>query len=530
LFAITISAVQLLPTAEYFLNSQRAGEYGYEIAMTYSFWPWRFLSFLMPGLFGSPATGNYWGYGNYWEDAIYIGLFPFLLGTFFLGKSILRIGKREKDTNVKGLFIFAIFLGAISVLSFLLALGDNTAIFPFLYRFVPSFDLFQGPTRYSLIAEISLALLAGIGAGFITKPTGKRLYLTRLAIAGCVSIVAAAVLAWVVMPDIRATFIVAAGRAGTLGLLIGIAKLTIPDKKDEQKGNVWKLLVICLISLDLISAGWGLNPGIETEFYQVTESRVELGRIWMPEEVEYRLKFDTFFDFEDFSIENDWNEMHRVNLPNLTMLQRAEIVNNFDPMVPSNYQAWMDWINDDFPSENILEIMNINSIMMFSETNLAELIPINQLNQEARVAGCAKTVSTNEHDLDSVFTKEIHSENLAIFTDKQVSCEPNTSGDVEIVERKNGYLRLNVNLNQDGWIFWSQTWYPGWIYRIDGGKGDPTYRMNYLFQGAQVPMSANQVEFLYRPVLFYWGSGLSGASLIAGIVFLAFRKKQRRNH
>jgi len=79
LIGVALAAVQLFPTAEYLLQSQRASAVEYEVAMTYSFWPWRALSLLASDLFGSPVHGDYWGYGNFWEDAVYIGLLPLLL-------------------------------------------------------------------------------------------------------------------------------------------------------------------------------------------------------------------------------------------------------------------------------------------------------------------------------------------------------------------------------------------------------------------------------------------------------------------
>ncbi|NIT61083.1 MAG: hypothetical protein GWN00_34235, partial [Aliifodinibius sp.] len=77
--AIALAAIQLLPTFEYLLESQRSAAVDFDFAMNYSFWPWRFLSLLTPDLFGNPALGDYWGFANYWEDAIYIGLIPFVL-------------------------------------------------------------------------------------------------------------------------------------------------------------------------------------------------------------------------------------------------------------------------------------------------------------------------------------------------------------------------------------------------------------------------------------------------------------------
>jgi hypothetical protein len=103
LIAGLISAVQLLPTAEYLFSSQRAGEYGFDTAMTYSFWPWRFLGFVFPDLFGNPGTGLYWGYGNYWEDAIYIGLLPFLLAFGYAVRSFGGFSKGNKNERMSEL-------------------------------------------------------------------------------------------------------------------------------------------------------------------------------------------------------------------------------------------------------------------------------------------------------------------------------------------------------------------------------------------------------------------------------------------
>jgi hypothetical protein len=108
-FATLLAVAQLLPTAEYLLQSQRAGAVEYEFAMTYSFWPWRFLTLLAPGLFGSPASGDYWGYANYWEDAVYIGLLPFLLG--LLLALLTQAGSFDRSPPAEtGRILFAVIL------------------------------------------------------------------------------------------------------------------------------------------------------------------------------------------------------------------------------------------------------------------------------------------------------------------------------------------------------------------------------------------------------------------------------------
>ena len=97
---LAISAIQIVPTLEYLLQSQRSVEFGFSEAMTYSFWPWRFLTLIVPDLFGNPASGNYWGYGNFWEDALYIGLFPIVIAAGLIIRSV-SMSKDQVDRKTQ---------------------------------------------------------------------------------------------------------------------------------------------------------------------------------------------------------------------------------------------------------------------------------------------------------------------------------------------------------------------------------------------------------------------------------------------
>ena len=524
--AMAISAVQLLPTAEYLLLSQRAGEYGFENAMTYSFWPWRFLTFLLPDLFGNPATGLYWGYGNFWEDAVYIGLLPLLLAMGYLIRSLVRKEGTEKAVKEKMNPNPGLFLGVITLISFLLALGDNTGLFPFLYNNIPGMDLFQAPTRYTIWGEISLALLAGLGANEISKLAGKRLYVTRLAVAGCISIVAGAVLAGLYLDDIRVSFIYSAGRVGLIGCLAAILFLAMPERKDNRKNQVWGILVLCLVCFDLINAGWGLNPGIEMGFYDVPDTKAVEGRVWMPSDVEYNLKFKEFFRFDTFEPGVNWDDMHQVFLPNLPMLHGRSMVNNFDPIVPAYYQEWMDAINAEYPAGNIMEMMNISSVIKNGQAQEVEGISLSYAANPLKVTGCLDVVNPDNQDPGLILNHESGLlDDIIVFSDEKISCFPGGTGQIQILEKKNGYLELIANLDKDGWIFWSQTWYPGWQFKIDGRNEGETYRVNYLFQGVPIDQGTHQVELIYRPASIIWGSIISGLGLTLVIVISITRKK-----
>jgi hypothetical protein len=529
ILAAGICAVQLIPTFEYLLNSQRAGEYGYNQAMTYSFWPWRILTLFAPDLFGNPAQGSYWGYGNYWEDAIYIGLLPFLLGLGFLLKAIFTKEKRLGNDQGYSDRKFALFLGGISVVSFILALGKNTPIYPFLYRYVPTFDLFQAPTRWLIWGVFSFSLLAGMGVDSLKKAGGRRLYVTRLAAAGCLAVIAGSLTARYWIDGLNPSFFVSSARAGSIGFLIVLLILAVPKKKDGRRYVSWSLAVVLLVASDLVLAGWGLNPGIEKDFYQENQASSAKfnDRSWIPAEDEYRLKYERYFLFDSFSPRADWDTMADIPLPNLNLLAGEEMVNNFDPLIPEHYQRWMDRLGSGTPAEGLLDMMDVSQIIRSTEGGW--LIKDRDLpgDNRLRVVGCQEISNSSSAVLELIMQKpEKFIQDIAIISNEKQECVSGTTGTAEIDSAQNGYLKVNISVEKAGYLFWSESWYPGWIVKVDGGEASDSLPANYLFQAAAVPPGNHQVEFIYRPESFIWGGAATIFSLALGcILFIVAKKK-----
>ncbi|MBK9750666.1 MAG: hypothetical protein IPO91_28425 [Chloroflexi bacterium] len=141
--------------------------------MNFSYAPARTLNFLSPTIFGTPADGSYFTQGAYFEDAVYIGLIP-LISAFAAVVAWLR--RRKAGIPVYQTVPFWLI---IVVVGFLFALGANTPIFPFLYRNIPTFDMFQAPVRWHLWTVFGLSVLAGIGVSawgrdFRTRRWAKR--------------------------------------------------------------------------------------------------------------------------------------------------------------------------------------------------------------------------------------------------------------------------------------------------------------------------------------------------------------------
>jgi len=244
ILAAGVAAVQLIPTAEYLAESSRAAEVEYDFALNYSFWPWRLLTLLAPSFFGNPVQGDYWGYANYWEDAVYVGLLPLVLAISALIAGLKKPSQAtqfpmNKKTGIAGYRRLTWFLFSILGIAFILALGKNTPLFPWLYRHIPTFDMFQAPTRWMIWAEFALALLAAIGVEGWREPQGWGLYWTRLGIMGSVALALGAGLAWILIGAVSPSFIRSVAILGFLGVGVGFLSLYAPpgERTEDEKDS-----------------------------------------------------------------------------------------------------------------------------------------------------------------------------------------------------------------------------------------------------------------------------------------------------
>ncbi|MBC8506497.1 MAG: YfhO family protein [Anaerolineales bacterium] len=529
LLGIGLAAVQLFPTAVYLMQSQRAGAVDMEFALNYSFWPWRFLGLLAPTFFGSPVTGDYWGYGNFWEDAVYVGLLPFAMAVSVLIRKFIQKRKSSSTSNAQRPAL-VLFLFSIISISVLLALGKNTPIYPWLYEHVPTFDMFQAPARISIWSVFGLALLAGIGTEEWRKPEGRGLYWTRLGTAGAFAISLGAGLTFFVMGEVSPTFIRATALAGILALGTGVFALT----RSENPSIWWKWAVVAWVSIDLLIAGWGLNPGVDVSFYTQFQNeeiaeKIGDGRLFISADDEDALKYERFLQFDSFNLGEDWNYLRSVSLPNINMFDGIPSANNFDPFVPNRYARWMETLEDidEFKRDQLLNLMGVSLI---EELRGSEVYFEPRGNStRLRWIPCAINAEDEEDARARVFFGEINFENTVVLEGTEPTQKPTCSssqGQVYLKVESPNHLQINVKGDSFGWLIVSDVWYPGWQVSVDGIPAQ-LLRANYLFRAVQIPQGEHTVQFDYRPLEFYIGALLSfvilGAYLIAAQKIRIFR-------
>jgi hypothetical protein len=378
---------------------------------------------------------------------------------------------------------------------------------------------------------IALVLLAGLGIDTIKKPQGKCLYITRLIAAGCFAITLGAILAKIYIPDVETTFIVPFIRAGLLGLGFILLILFKPAKTDGSKQRIWSWIIIGLVCFDLISVSWKLNPTIEKEFYQIADERESQGRLYMSGDLEYELRFNKFFLFNSFTPKTDWKFMQDYKLPNLNMLHRREMVNNYDPILPARYQIWMRELSqiDLIEKPDLIAIMAVEEIIVKNANGEIELQNMPGTVEYVRLYDCVISEDSGDNSIALIFDRGIDLRDTVIIEDvirSEMSCNNISPGMHSVVSTKPGYLKVDVELKEDAWIFFSQEWFPGWTGYIDGEKTE-VKRADYIFQAIYCPSGNHTVEFKYSPGSILWGSVLSGVSILIIVLGYAVAKKNR---
>jgi hypothetical protein len=522
MMAFALAAVQLLPTLEYLAHSYRATALDPEFALTYSFWPWRATGFLLPNLFGNPAHGDYWGYGNYWEDAVYLGVLPFILALVAAWRGI-RGGDEHRSLRR--------FLLGLTLIAIVFALGKNTPIYPFLFEHIPSFNLFQAPARWNLIAVFALSLLAAFGAETWEKPAGRVLYWTRLGTAGSAMIAVTAILIPLILPEFESTFIPAFAVAGVLLTSACVLSLVKP----ERPHAAWATIVGLLVLADLVVIGTGLNPSVQRTVYQGRSHLAEeLGlsdRVYMSPEIEYEYKYERTHRFDAFLTDIDWRVVRDAGLPNSTLLDGLASANNFDPILPERYRVWVEHL-DGLPSgerQRLLAMMGVawDATAIDSETLTVSYEHVPDAAR-FRFVPCATRADSPEQALSIVMDAGFDPDHTVVIEGEDATTLPAGGAGGQVVHhdlQDPNTQSFHVNSGDGTWLVVSDTWYPGWGASVDGQRVS-LYRANYLFRAVWVPAGTHDVSFDYRPISFNIGAA---CSILAWLMMAFLRWRWRRD-
>jgi hypothetical protein len=515
LLGAAVAAIQLIPTFELLQSSQRAGGVEESFALNFSFWPPRFLTLIAPNLFGSPALGNYWGLGAYWEDAIYVGLLTLLMA----GYAGVR-WRRERRNGLSPAARVVPFYVLLLPPVFVLALGGNTPVFPWLYRHVPTFSMFQAPTRWTLLAVFALSVLGAVGIDGWRAARRETAWM-GLMTAGGVSVVMGAVVSSYIAPGVvEPTYLAATIRLGVTLVVLGAVFLLLPRyERHPARRFGWEAGVLALLAADLVTAHWGLTPTLPADYYhQASEFAQSLApyldgyrTFYMPDEEE-AAKIDTFLDFKDLEAGDrpHWDMMREVLVPDAGMDADVASANNFDPLQVGYYARLLRSLDGKAPVDELSVLQQMNVGVLLTARPYADFALVGQVGPvlayrvpnpwpRAALAHCDEVNDT-------------------------LSCQRIAEGQAAIFQDEPMRVGVTVQTGSAATLVLADTFYPGWLATVDGVPV-PIRRANTAFRAVDVPAGEHEVVFEYRPVSVWIGMMVSCIG-IDGIASVGYRKKQ----
>jgi hypothetical protein len=546
---VLLGAPQLLPTQELNRFGPRKGGMSIEVATEWEYHPKHLLAFLWPGAFGDPGeltrervhqpgtrgagtrgsriednevgdafTLKGFEHGSrrralFWEITGYVGLITLALAAIGAWLGIRTIEVR--------------LLLALLVLSLLLALGRYGGLFYLFYHAVPGFDRFRFHDRFILYAGLFLAVLAGFGLTRLIE----RLPAHRRVLGGW-SLAAVAALIW--FADVFHAL-------GDHNPKVDTPRWTTPPPsvvriRREEAGQPTPFRILeCDHSRSVFSnayyraLGWKGDLSPYDPARNVLHSNLNL-LFGIPNiRIYYQILPRWMFELEQLLFKRRAGRVAGVNLKTASLFNVRYVL---------DVNGWFEEelpLLDTYPGDVLIRRKRFKNPALRGVEAYVEAEPYSiRLHRNPRALPRAFLVSSARVVIDMPMAGGRGSRPKAALMNpdfdprrevliiagrgEQVPIAGEVPGDpIEAPVLFDAYephrIRLRVNAPSDGWLFLSDTWYPGWSASVDGREA-PVFRANVAGRAIRIPAGEHRVEFRYRPVSFVLGCLLAAGGLL----------------
>ena len=453
---------------------------------------------------------TYWGDQPGVAAPAYLGITVFFLFVF----SIFLTQGREKKWILTAIFI-----------SLLLSFGRNLEFLTdFFIDYFPYYNKFRAVTSIQVIIELCVPLLAVIGLHRFFKNDGenhlKYLYYTLISF-------------------IVLLFLLYFGKEylnfsglGDAGLDEDFLSALVIDRKEMYDSDLFRTLIYISIvfgilflylkkritkNISIISIGLIIMIDLISfsKNYVNDENFVESARVEQPFDNDY-IYNELEKDKSDYRVFDKRNQVVASYFSKSVYGYSAVKLKSYDDVVNFYFLTNRD-------NSNVLRMLNTKYIIG------------NEFEFEPLSSGSAWFIKTLENIPNR--NEEILALETLDFRNKAISkdLEPknyilDNSSSVELLEKSSNYLKYKINNNNDGFVVFSEIFYPyGWVSTIDGME-TPHHRVNYILRGMEVSKGEHIIEFRFDPQVVKTSSKISLAStsifvlLIVLFGYLKFRK------
>ena len=493
-----LAAVQLLPSAQFILNSTRTSVAFEQAGHGFPFEDiWQF--FLT-------------GFVSYWHP-LYVGILPLCLAVFALARRLAEVR----------------FWAGTAVISLLLSFGTKAAVYDAAYWLVPGYRIFRDQERLALVVSFALAVLAALGAQALLSALSRasRKHLRRLTCAASVGLAVAFGLLLLVqylsqMGLDRSSWGKLPDRAGVMVLGFALACLALLVRARVPALRRWTpALLVGVAVIDLFAANRPLNvvPDFqafpfnpllepitaEQGFFRVRDEGQLVGHAgcvygyWGVESpTPYRLA--TYDRFLESAPEDQRWRLLGVRFM-VTWRQGIYHLDDLKPVEVSSAPA----------APGVSNQAGITKVFRFTGYDPRRAF----LTHAVQVVSDATVYEAMAAPGFDPFYK--------VLLTQPVAAGPNASGDtLTILRDVPGELQVRASAADAAVLVFSEAYFPAWRVFVDG-RSAPLLRADGALLAVAVPAGTHEVVFLYLPPLLLLGAVITLLA-IAGSIVLVVKK------
>jgi len=519
---VGLTAAQLLPFLDLLVHSQRSkGFANADWAMPETGWA----NLLVP-LFHTYQNrqGVFFQYGQYWTSSYYLGIGVLALSLF----ALVRVHERR-----------VWFLGGVTALGLILALGDQGHLYNWLRSAFPQFGFMRYPIKFVVLAVFSIPLLSAFAIRRyqqLSPEESRAAWRVTVGLVACLLALSGGII-WfghqypLVEEQWSVTWRSGLSRAGFLVAILAVLySLRFLPRKQSQV--LARLCLLLLVAFDLLTHAPRQNPTIPRAALE--PGMLELKQLKPhPQHGESRAMITPDADMK-LRYSNSSKPLTDYICSRLGLFSNCNLLEEI-PTLNGFYSLYLreageitsliyTWTNGPLPA--LYDFLGVSQITRpgeyFEWTNRSSFMPLVTTGQKAAFADDATTLTiltqTNFNPRATVYLPLDAKSQIAVTnpTDARIVRSNFSAQQAEIV----------VEANQPSLVVIAQAFYHPWQAYVDG-RSQKIWRANYGFQAVPVPRGQHTVRLAYEDKQFRRGSVISVAALLFCVLGLVIGRIRR---
>jgi hypothetical protein len=514
IFGSAAGAVVLLPLHELAGVSHQSGPLDYGFATETIFWPPNVFSFFAPYVYGDGADLTYIGTQPFLENYGYVGLLTVILAIYGSGREWRRP--------------LVAFLIAITLTAFAFMLGRQTPVYYLAYLLVPGLSRFRAPTRFMVVVELGLVLLAAIGLTRVGAELKQRFGSTSrlprvIQIAVCV-VTALDLLYHQPRQNafVRAIDWLAPPRTASIVLADSAAPRTFtPHHRDihrrvhAREAFAWKHVEPYFRLRDL------LEPDTGAGYWNVPSGNcyVGLSPRWYVTAWSYHYLDNSLI--HDRAYQEFGTESLIIRPPFVTLMRTFGITHVLGP-----YPAKDPQLNPERDPTFKLLAREPNAYVYRVE-GAARVRVVQAARRAPTEAAALARLRDLKFDPDREIVLMDAPDSIHPTVDEAAAGPPDVSPGRATIRRETAReLVVDTVASEDGFLLLADMFYPGWHAEVDGVP-TPIYRANISLRGIALPKGQHTVRFWYEAGPFFRGLWISLSALAALLLWFGVAAYRR---